>query len=134
MLFRSQGADADTYRDLVISSFNRVTIENDLKWPEFERNRQRALDAVKWLRDAGIAVRGHNLLWPGWSRLPAGVEALKDKPDTLRNRILDHVRDEVGAFKGQILEWDVVNEPVTNTDVQGVLGKVILAEIGRAHV
>jgi len=127
-----EGADADTYRDLVRNSFNRVTIENDLKWPEFERNRQRALDTVKWLRDAGIAVRGHNLLWPGWTRLPKDVAALQDKPDALKKRILDHVRDEVGAFKGQILEWDVVNEPVTNTDVQRALGKGILAETFRA--
>ena len=126
------GADADAYREIAAHSFNRVTIENDLKWPEFEDNRQRALDAVKWLRDAGVAVRGHNLLWPGWTRLPKDVPTLEGKPDALRKRILDHVRDEVGAFKGQLAEWDVVNEPVTNTDVQRVLGNGILAEVFKA--
>ncbi|MEO6739023.1 MAG: endo-1,4-beta-xylanase [Chthoniobacteraceae bacterium] len=126
------GADSDTYRNVVANAFNRVTVENDMKWQEFEGNRQRALDAVKWLREAGIAVRGHNLLWPGWTRLPKDVAALEGKPDALRKRILDHVRDEVGAFKGQILEWDVVNEPVTNTDVQRVLGNGILAETFKA--
>ncbi len=123
------GADADAYREIVAHSFNRVTIENDLKWPEFENNRQRALDAVAWLREAGVAVRGHNLLWPGWTRLPKDVPTLESKPDALRKRILDHVRDEVGAFKGQLAEWDVVNEPVTNTDVQRVLGNGILADV-----
>ena len=127
-----EGADADMYRNVVASAFNRVTVENDMKWPEFEGNRQRALDTVQWLRDAGVAVRGHNLLWPGWTRLPKDVAALEGKPDALRTRILDHVRDEVGAFKGQILEWDVVNEPVTNTDVQRVLGNGILAETFKA--
>ncbi len=127
-----EGADADMYRDVAVRSFNRVTIENDLKWPEFEADRQRALDTVKWLRDAGIAVRGHTLLWPGWTRLPKDVPALADKPEALRKRILDHVREEVSAFKGQIAEWDVVNEPVTNTDVQRVLGNGILAEVFKA--
>lgn len=126
------GADADAYREIAAHSFNRVTIENDLKWPEFEDNRQRALDTVTWLRDAGVAVRGHNLLWPGWTRLPKDVPMLEGKPDALRKRILDHVRDEVGAFRGQIAEWDVVNEPVTNTDVQRVLGNGILAEVFKA--
>ena len=127
-----EGVDADTYRNVVANAFNRVTVENDMKWPEFDAKRQRALDTVKWLRDAGIAVRGHNLLWPGWTRMPKDVAALEGKPDALRKRILEHVRDEAGAFKGQILEWDVVNEPVTNTDVQRVLGNGILAEAFKA--
>jgi GH35 family endo-1,4-beta-xylanase len=124
-----EGTDPDMYRDIVVRSFNKATIENDLKWPEFESRRQRALDAVKWLCDMGIAVRGHTLLWPGWSRLPKDVAGLKEDPDALRKRILDHVRDEVGAFKGRIAEWDVVNEPVTNADVQRVLGDGFLAEV-----
>ncbi len=127
-----EGDDAETYRTIVAGSFNRVTIENDLKWPNFEANRQRALDAVKWLRETGVAVRGHNLLWPSWKYLPKELHELQEKPDALRKRILDHVRDEVGAFKGQILEWDVVNEPVTNTDVQRVLGDGILGEVFKA--
>lgn len=127
-----EGAEPDTYRGIVASTFNRVTIENDLKWPNFEANRQRALDTVKWLREAGIVVRGHNLLWPSWKYLPKDAQALEVNPDALRKRIVDHVRDEVSAFKGQIAEWDVVNEPVTNTDVQRVLGDGILAEVFKA--
>jgi GH35 family endo-1,4-beta-xylanase len=123
------GPDADMYRSVIPGSFNTSTIENALKWPAFESNRQRALDTVKWLRDAGIAIRGHTLLWPGWNRLPKDLAALESKPEALRKRILDHVRDEVSAFKGQIAEWDVVNEPVTNTDVQRVLGEGILADV-----
>ena len=64
--------------------------------------------------------------------MPKDVAGLEGKPDALRKRILDHVRDEVGAFKGQIAEWDVVNEPVTNTDVQRALGNGILAETFKA--
>ena len=127
-----EGADADMYRSVVAGAFNRVTIENDLKWPEFDRSRQRALDTVKWLRDAGLAVRGHTLLWPAWQHLPKDVAALEGKPEELRKKILDHVRDEVGAFKGQIAEWDAVNEPVTKSDVQRVLGNGILADAFKA--
>ena len=123
------GSDADMYRDVVARSFNKVTVQGDLEWREFEKNRQRAVDVVKWLGDAGVAVGGHDLLCPGWTRLPKDVAALEGQPAELRKRILDHVRDEVTAFKGRVVEWDVVNEPVTNTDVQRVLGIGFLAEV-----
>lgn len=123
----AQTPDGDKYRDVVLSNFNRVVLENDLKWGSWEANRQRAMHAVKWLRDHGIEVRGHNLVWPSWHFLPRDLEGLKGDPDALRKRIDDHITDEVGALKGECVEWDVVNELFANHDAPDILGKESLA-------
>ena len=67
-------------------------------------------------------MRGHCLIWPGKTNLPESVLPLLEKPDELRSRIAAHIAEEVSAFRGQLVEWDVLNEPFTNTDVQAVLG------------
>ena len=76
--------DSEQYRDHVKRLFNRVVLENDLKWPEWERNRRPAEEAVKWLREQGIEVRGHNLVWPNWNVLPGDLSKLKDRREELR--------------------------------------------------
>jgi GH35 family endo-1,4-beta-xylanase len=104
-------------------------LENDLKWPGWEANRSRALNALAWLRENGIdRVRGHTLVWPGWSRMPSDVQKLADHPEALRNRVLDHVTDELDATRGQLVEWDVINEPYSNTDLQKILGDEEMAQ------
>ncbi|HWB59287.1 MAG TPA: endo-1,4-beta-xylanase, partial [Chthoniobacteraceae bacterium] len=115
--------DGDKYREVVSKYFNKVVLENDLKWWMWEADRQRAVDAVKWLRDRDIEVRGHNLVWPSWHNLPRDLETLKDNPDALRKRIDGHITEEVTAIKGQCVEWDVINELFANHDVTDILGK-----------
>ena len=128
----SQNEDGEKYRSIVESSFNKVTLENDLKWPQWESNKQPALDALAWLKEKEISVRGHTLLWPGWKNLPKDLESLTSDPAKLKSRILDHIRDEAGALKGQVTEWDVVNEPYSNTDIQKALGDGILVDALKA--
>jgi GH35 family endo-1,4-beta-xylanase len=111
-------ADNERYRMHILENYNRVVLENDLKWSAWLRNPQPALDAVKWLRDNGIDVRGHCLVWPGKQNLPDSIDALLDKPAELLPAIDAHIREEAIALRGQLIEWDVVNEPFTNFDVQ----------------
>ena len=115
--------DGDKYRETVLKYFNKVVMENDLKWAPWEANRQRAIEAVDWLRDHGIAVRGHNLVWPAWRNLPRDLQDLKGNPDALAKRIDDHITDEVTAMKGKCVEWDVINELFANHDVPDILGR-----------
>ncbi|MEK7407115.1 MAG: endo-1,4-beta-xylanase [Acidobacteriota bacterium] len=115
--------NSERYRQAILELFNQVVLENDLKWPNWEANRQRALDALKWLHEHGITqIRGHNLVWPSWRNMPADVQSLSTDPEALRRRILDHIVDVVGATRGQLAEWDVINEPYTNRDAQKILG------------
>lgn len=119
------GPDNDRYRDVIRNSYSKVVLENDLKWNAWERGapdgRKTTLAALRWLRDQGIDVRGHNLVWPSWRNSPPSLKALKDDPDALEKRIEDHIRDVVGATRGQLTEWDVVNEPYANHNVLDLL-------------
>lgn len=127
------GDDSERYRRFIVENFNFAVLENDLKWPEWEQNRNRALDALRWLHDNGIArVRGHNLVWPGWQWMPADVRNLASNPEALRLRILNHIREKAAAVRGQVVDWDVVNEPVANRDVLNILGDEAMVDWFRA--
>jgi GH35 family endo-1,4-beta-xylanase len=119
-----QTPDAQRYRDEVARLFNRVVFENDMKWGQWDRprDRDRTMRALEWLRSKDIEVRGHNLVWPGPGFTPREVIQLKDDPTAMRKRIDDHIADEAGALRGKVVEWDVVNEPYTNRAIQEVLG------------
>ncbi|MBI5280435.1 MAG: endo-1,4-beta-xylanase [Candidatus Solibacter usitatus] len=115
--------DSEKYRKFVLDNFNTVVFENDLKWPQWEQNRQRALDGIQWMRDHGITrIRGHNLVWPSWRWLPKDLRGLEDDPGAMRRRVMDHIKDEVTATRGLVPDWDVLNEPYTNHDIMDILG------------
>lgn len=123
-LLLAEGQDAERYRRALLDNFNMAVLENDLKWPQWERDRQTALGALQWLHAHGITrVRGHTLVWPGWRWLPPGLKDAAGNPAALRQRVLDHIRDEVSATRGLVEDWDVVNEPYTNHDLLDILGR-----------
>ncbi|NWF82234.1 MAG: endo-1,4-beta-xylanase [Bryobacteraceae bacterium] len=115
--------NGEKYRRFVLENFNMAVFENDLKWPGWEQNRQRALNGIRWCYENGMTrIRGHNLVWPSWQRMPADVQALASDPEALRERVLRHIDDIMTGTSGQLEEWDVINEPYTNTDLQKILG------------
>ncbi len=123
---RIPAADVENYRARIVELFNRAVMENDLKWPQWENlaSRPRTLKAVAWLRDSGLEVRGHNLVWPSWrwTPVPAAIAA-KNDPAALAKVVLDHIADAAGTMRGQLAEWDVINEPFSNHDIIDILGK-----------
>ena len=123
-----EGTDSERYRGKILELFNKVVLENDLKWPQWETGRERALAGLAWLGERGIPVRGHNLVWPGWKWLPRDVEQLVSDPAALRARINSHIAEEAGAVRGKVAEWDVLNEPYNNRVLQNVLGDEAMAE------
>jgi len=122
-------ADGIRYRELIPQLFNKVVLENDLKWPNWETSREPARFALDWLPAHGITdVRGHNVIWPGQSHLPSDVvKLLSGPPDVLRKRINDHIAEIMAWTRGKVTEWDVLNEPYSNKDVQAVLGDAEMA-------
>lgn len=122
--------DVERYRRELLRLFNKAVVENHLKWPLWidPQQRELAIRSVEWLRAHGLKVRGHVLVWPSWRWMPPQAVALKDRPHELRWFILEHIRDEVGALRGKIAEWDVLNEPYSNHDVMDLLGRDVMAE------
>ncbi len=119
-----QDADGEKYRAIIEKHFSRVVFENDLKWGSWDNPAHHAsiLQALDWLRERRIDVRGHCLVWPSWKNTPRDLQALKDDPDKLRARINAHIAHEVSTLKGRLIDWDVINEPYTNHDLMKVLG------------
>jgi len=122
-ILTAETPEAERYRTVFKENFNQVVIENHLKWPFYESTgRNDALRAVKWLNEQGFPVRGHNVVWPSWGNSPKDLEGLKNDPTALRRRVDERIKDVIGATKGQIYEWDVINEPYSNHDIMDVLG------------
>lgn len=115
--------DIERYWKEVRRLFNRVTLENGLKWKLWEIwPRADTLEVVRWMRANDIEVRGHVLVWPSWKHTPRGLDRLANDPAALRARVLRHIGDVAGATRGRLVEWDVINEPYTNNDIMKVLG------------
>lgn len=119
------GLDNDQYRATILANYNQVSIENHMKWPfwEAEWGRTGALAGAKWAREHNLKLVGHNLVWPGWTNLPEDLPKIKDDKAALRKRIRDHFADILPQFRGQIEEWQVVNEPFAQNDLLKILGR-----------
>ncbi|MBN1998061.1 endo-1,4-beta-xylanase [candidate division KSB1 bacterium] len=122
--------DAKKYREVILNYYNRVVMENDLKWAPWEDTNRRTmtLEALDWLRDNDIEIRGHCLVWPGWSRMPDDLEEHKDDLAYLTTRVNEHILEEVDALKGYLVDWDVINEPYWNHDLMDLLGDDIMID------
>jgi endo-1,4-beta-xylanase len=105
------------YNARIGTEFSTVTPENVMKWQLIEPTRGQldfaAADRlVAFARAHGQLVRGHTLIWhnqlPTW--LTDGVANGSISPAQLRGILRQHIRDEVGHFRGKIWQWDVVNE------------------------
>lgn len=121
----------DAYRKILLEHFNMATLENDLKWEAIEDWRfplDRGVQAVEWLREAGLAVRGHVLVWPGWENTPARLQRLKNDRAALAKAVTDHIRRMMTALEGRCEQWDVVNEPFTNHEVLDLLGPEVMVD------
>jgi GH35 family endo-1,4-beta-xylanase len=124
-----RSADCDRYREIVERHFNTAVFENDMKWQENDVEPRAGVDeALDWLLQRDIRVRGHNLLWPSWKWLPETLRALASNPDELRRRTHQRVSEAVAKYRGKLDHWDVVNEPYSERDLMDVLGQDVMVE------
>ena len=122
--------DTRLYKDWIAKLFNRATLGNGHKWVWQARPDRRAdADAAtKWLRGQGLDVHGHAMIWASlkWKAMSDDViEKLKgddaDKAVFVRKRSLEHIADVGARYRGQVVSWDVVNEPYSERDLQKVI-------------
>lgn len=125
--------DAQMYKHVITQLFNRVVTENDLKMKGWHgdwtwSNRKTTLDALRWMQEKDIYVRGHTMVWGSKSHLPAKWLAYTNQPQKLRVAISNHIADIAVNTRGLIDEWDVVNEPFSHNEFTQLLGTNILCE------
>ncbi len=68
--------------------------------------------AARWLRDRGVRVKGHPLVWH--TVKAAWLDALPT--DEVERRVIERIRRETRDFAGLVDEWDVINEVVIMPD------------------
>jgi endo-1,4-beta-xylanase len=126
-------ADYLKLRVLLLENFNAASFYNDLKWTEWQNDKQLALDGIAWLKRHKMPLaRGHNLIWPSFEpdyMMPKEIINRKTPARAVKRVIADHFADEVGKLRGQVPEWDVVNEPFSNTDIQGRIAASNVKEV-----
>lgn len=124
------------YAEALSREFNFITPENAMKWGPIDGwGFGPADDIVDYAAAHQMKVKGHALIWaatltpderpgPSWvnDQLPA---------DQFRQAVQDHIRSEVGHFKGRIYAWDVVNEAV---DANGLRNTVFLKKLGENYI
>ncbi|MGA5300338.1 endo-1,4-beta-xylanase [Nucisporomicrobium flavum] len=110
------GVDAK-YTQITADQFSSVTPENAMKWAEVEATRgtytwEKAQDLVDFAKEHKQLVRGHTLVWhnqlPAWLSSDGYTTTLSN--DEVKAVLKKHIFDEVRQFKGDIWQWDVVNE------------------------
>ena len=112
------GPDADRYRQAVAELFDVTVLGNALKWPDWRRpgGREKALKALDWLASQGKLSKGHNLVWPGWKFSPEDIVQDPRRGDKIGALVDAHIKDISAATRGRLIGWDVVNEPLHETD------------------
>ena len=124
--------------------FNWVVFENDMKWDGWESEwfvtNNELVNAVSWLHDRDISIRGHNLVWPGYQYMPDDIQQNSNNPTYIWDRIegrLNEILTYPGLESDKVQEWDVLNEIVVNTSLEGpfsnyqdyVTGRELYADI-----
>jgi endo-1,4-beta-xylanase len=112
------GPDADRYRREVVRLFETTVIENGFKWPRWRQPayRQRAMQSLDWLQAQDKRVKGHNLVWPAWKFSPKDIADDPERGSKISGLVDAHIRNITTATKGRLIGWDVVNEPINETE------------------
>ncbi len=131
-----QGADGNMYRSKIADlngagqRFSTSVLENGLKWgpwenPNWPGNQAQTLGVIEDLKDLGMTVRGHNLVWPSWEFMPDAAQQLQNDPAALRRLIQERIARVGGqaGLKGELIDWDVLNEPAHLMDVANVFAQ-----------
>jgi GH35 family endo-1,4-beta-xylanase len=128
---RMSAEDLAKYKQKIVELFNFSVMENETKWPQWanEASHPATLAVIDWLRQNGVQVRGHNLVWPSWNN--TNVKAAQDArgdPAALAKVITDHIAETTTALSGRLVDWDVINETFTNHDFMDILGRQAMVD------
>jgi len=111
------GNKEDVYKQTFASSFEYAGFENAYKIKHKKRAAETTTEITNWLKKKDIPLRGHALIWEKDKFLPKSLKKYIAKKDTLK---LMKGMEEYMAYACtfyDVIEWDVVNEPRDNHDL-----------------
>lgn len=119
------------YQNWFVSRFKFTTFTNAMKWYSTEEKQGQEnytiADAmVKFSKQNGISIRGHNILWDDPKYQPEWVKTLS--PKELRKAAEKRIKSVVSRYSGQLIAWDVVNENLHFRFFEDKLGENASAE------
>jgi endo-1,4-beta-xylanase len=106
---------------------------NEFNWANVEKSKGvRAygkLDSIaRFAKERGTSVIGHTLLW--YHTIPKWLAQVDDKKE-LTAAIETYVSETVTRFRGFVVRWDVVNEPIRVPDgADGLRRSLFLDRLG----
>jgi endo-1,4-beta-xylanase len=109
------------YKAAFVRHCQVLVAEGGMKWPDLRPTRDQysftmSDIVVNFAKDNGLAVRGHTLVW--CEALPDWTKAITSAAEAERE-LRQHVERVVRHYKGRIRDWDVVNEPIAETQTTG---------------
>lgn len=110
--------DDPSWTKLASTHFSRLTAEWEMKMEYMLRDDgslqfDRADRIVNFARNNGMAVHGHTLIWYA-EEGGQHFAKLAGKPDAFLNAYAGYIQSVMQRYRGRIVSWDVVNEPVWN--------------------
>lgn len=119
------------YQNWFTSRFKYTTFTNEMKWYSTEKkqgheNYTIADAMVRFAKQNGISIRGHNIFWDDPKYHPDWVKNLSS--DDLREAAAKRINSVVSRYAGQLIAWDVMNENLHFSFYEDKLGVDASAE------
>ena len=114
-------------------TFNIATVENMLKWPTWEGTspdfitKEQVIEEMNFMRALGMRQRGHNLVWGSGQFLPDDIEEELQQENPDLAKIQQRIRERIPSIMrypgilGEMVEWDVTNEPLHEGELYDAL-------------
>ncbi len=123
------GADGERYREELQKNFNSGVFESALKWNNYGTGTPTQIgQALAWLGEHHITMRGHVLMWPSWRWISDEAKALKSDLPAMRKVLEERVTSMVTLYRDTLDDWDVVNEAYSNHDIMDLYGDEIMGD------
>ncbi len=131
----------ENYRSIALDEFSMMTLENSMKPQAIHPGRnlytfQEADSMVATALTNKMLVHGHALVMP-----KANPQWMQDTTEAERQQVMiEHINSVVGHYKGKVAQWDVVNEPLSEDDIDyfnenlGLRSQIWFDAMGEAYI
>lgn len=106
---------------------SQLGFNNALKYKHKNGLAKKAPAIIDWAQQHNISVRGHCLIYPGWIFMHKDAKKFQQGPYAQALKAFLENQLEEYARKWDIAEWDVMNEPLDNTEIPNLLGREVMA-------